>query len=304
MPDTSRAARRVKFGVQLPEVERVVRWPEIRAMAVLAEDSGFDSVWVGDHFLYPDETGPYEAWTQLAAIAAVTSRIELGPLVAAVPFHQPPVLAKLAWTVDEIADGRLVLGVGAGWNETEFRALGLPFTSRVERFEEGFSIIRRLIAGEKVTSAGHHYDIEGCVLLPPTRRTTPMPLMIGSTGPRMLAITLPYVSAWNAWFSEFDNLPQNVPALLDRFGAACERAGRDPADIEKSVALLLDFGSSAPRNHSTNPVTGSVAQMAEAVARVVEAGIDHIQFVLDPITAESIVQAASVVDIVRRRGSV
>jgi alkanesulfonate monooxygenase SsuD/methylene tetrahydromethanopterin reductase-like flavin-dependent oxidoreductase (luciferase family) len=127
-----------------------------------------------------------------------------------------------------------------------------------------------------------------------------MPLMIGSTGPRMLAIALPHVQAWNAWFSEFQNLPENVPALLDRFAACCHHAGRDPAEIEKSVALLLDFGSPSPRNHSINPITGSRDQMADAVARVVDAGVDHIQFVLDPITEGSIERLAEVVGALRR----
>jgi alkanesulfonate monooxygenase SsuD/methylene tetrahydromethanopterin reductase-like flavin-dependent oxidoreductase (luciferase family) len=279
-------------------------------MAVLAEDAGLDSVWVGDHFLYREssggsvvESGPWEAWTQLAAIAAVTSRIAIAPLVAALPFHDPPMLAKLAWTVDEVSNARLVLALGAGWNETEFRALGLPFGDRVARFEEAFHIVRRLIAGEAVTHHGAHFDIDRCVLLPPSRRIearlAPIPMMIGSTGPRMLSITLPYVSAWNAWFTEFHNLPAEVPALVERFTAACDRAGRDPADIEKSVALLLDFGSATPRNHSINPVTGSTDAMADALARVFDAGIDHVQLVLDPITEETIERAATIAALVR-----
>jgi alkanesulfonate monooxygenase SsuD/methylene tetrahydromethanopterin reductase-like flavin-dependent oxidoreductase (luciferase family) len=291
-------------------------------MAVLAEDAGLDSLWVGDHFLYRDvrdlndvsdvrdvsgasvvERGPWEAWTQLAAIAAVTSRIEIAPFVAALPFHEPPMLAKLAWTVDEVSNGRLVLAVGAGWNETEFRALGLPFGDRVARFEEAFHIVRRLIAGETVTHHGTHFGIEDCVLLPPSRRAEtgrpPMQILIGSTGPRMLSITLPHVSAWNAWFTEFQNLPAEVPALVGRFAAACERAGRDPADIEKSVALLLDFGTDVPRNHSVNPITGGTEEMADALGRVFDAEIDHVQLVLDPITEDTIERAATVAALVR-----
>jgi alkanesulfonate monooxygenase SsuD/methylene tetrahydromethanopterin reductase-like flavin-dependent oxidoreductase (luciferase family) len=265
----------------------------------------FDSLWVGDHFLYRDGAGatrmrgPWEAWTQLAALAAVTTRIEIGPLVAALPFHQPAMLAKLAWTVDEVSGGRLVLGVGAGWNEVEFRALGIPFDGRIARFEEGFHLLRRLVAGEVVTHHGTYVDAEDCVLLPPSRRATPIPLMIGSTGPRMLAIALPHVSAWNAWFSEFDNLPERVPAVLERFGVACTAAGRDPRDIEKSVAVLLDFGSDAPRNGSVNPVRGSTTEMADALSRIFDAGVDHVQLVLDPITEDTISRAAAVAAEVR-----
>jgi alkanesulfonate monooxygenase SsuD/methylene tetrahydromethanopterin reductase-like flavin-dependent oxidoreductase (luciferase family) len=208
-------------------------------------------------------------------------------------------LAKLAWTVDEVSGGRLVLGIGAGWNETEFRALGIPFDRRVARFEEGFHLVRRLVAGETVTHHGAYYDVEECVLLPPTQRERPMPMMVGSTGPRMLGITLPHVAAWNAWFTEFDILAERVPALLERFAAACGRAGRDPGEIEKSVALLLDFGSRAPRNGSVNAITGTPAAMAGELARIFDAGVDHVQLVLDPITEESIERAADVAAIVR-----
>lgn len=293
----------MKVGVQLPEVERVVRWPEVRRMAVLAEDAGFDSLWVGDHYLYRsttgDASGPWEAWTQLAAIAAVTSRIEIGPLVAALPFHNPTVLAKMASTVDEISGGRLTLGVGSGWNETEFRAMGLPFGRRAARFEEAFHIVRRLLAGETVTVHGEFYELDECVLLPTSGRSEPVPLMIGSMGPRMLDITLGHVAAWNVWFNEFGNQPDRVPELLGRLGDACVRVGRDPSTLEKSVALLLDFGSGQHRRGSTNPITGSASEMAAALDTVAEAGIDHVQLVLEPITEHTVARAAEVVALFR-----
>jgi len=135
-------ARPLKVGVQLPEVEYEPRWTDLAEMARTAEDIGLDSVWVGDHYLYRDaqrSRGPWEAWTQLAAIAAITSRVEIGPLVASTSFHEPAVLAKLAATVDEISGGRLILGLGAGWNETEYAAFGFAFDHRVSRFEEAFT---------------------------------------------------------------------------------------------------------------------------------------------------------------------
>ena len=148
----------MRIGIQLPEVEREVRWPEYVAMARAAEAGGFDSIWVGDHLLYRGdgrpERGPWEAWTLLAALAAVTERVRLGPLVACAGFHPPALLAKMAATIDEVSGGRFVLGLGAGWNRTEFDAFGIPYDHRSARFEEAFAIVRGLLAGERVTLDG------------------------------------------------------------------------------------------------------------------------------------------------------
>src|ERR671929_171501 len=140
----------MRVGVQLPEVEREVRWPELLEIARAAERGGFDSIWLGDHMLYRDERGergPWEAWTLLAALAAATERVRLGPLVACTAFHAPGLIAKMAATVDEVSDGRLVLGLGAGWNRTEFDAFGIPFEARVRRFADAFAIVAPLVAG-------------------------------------------------------------------------------------------------------------------------------------------------------------
>src|SRR4051795_13735643 len=158
------------IGIQLPEVEREVRWPELRAMARAAEESGFDSIWVGDHMLYRGdgrpERGPWDAWMLLAALAASTERVRLGPLVASTAFHPPGLIARMAATIDELSGGRFVLGLGAGWNETEFRSFGIPFDRLVSRFEESFEIIRRLLAGERVSFDGRFQRVEDAVLMP------------------------------------------------------------------------------------------------------------------------------------------
>src|SRR6188472_3396911 len=229
----------LRVGVQLPEVERAVLLPEYAAMARAAEEVGFDSIWVGDHYLYRDdgrpERGPWEAWTLLAALAAVTDRVRLGPLVACLNFHEPAVLAKLAATVNEIGGGRLVFGMGAGWNRTEFDAFGIPYDHRAARFEEAFEIVRRLLAGERVTSEGRWHRVDDAVLLPrPARRPT---LMVGSTGERVLAATLPHVDAWNTWFDWFGNSPERFASSMATVDRACERAGRDPAAVERSACL-------------------------------------------------------------------
>lgn len=287
----------MKVGVQLPEVERPVRWPELAEMAAQIEARGFDSIWVGEHLLYEidgSRVGPWEAWSVLAALAAVTERVTIGPLVAALPFHNPALLAKQAATVDEISGGRLILGVGAGWNELEFRAFGLPFDRRVDRFAEGFEILRRLLAGEQVDFSGEFYEVRGAELHPRPRSGGP-PLMIGSNGARMLAIALPHVAMWNSWFADFDNDPRKLAGLMRRIDEACEASGRDPATLHRTVAVLLKFDDEPSRRSAqANPITGPPERMAEVLAEFAALGIGHVQLVLDPITFESIDAAAEV----------
>src|SRR6266536_748398 len=199
--------RPLRVGIQLPEVEREVGWPEIAAIARAAEEAGFDSLWFGDHLLYRGdgrpERGPWDMWTILAGLAAVTERVTIGPLVACTAFRQPGLLARTAAAVDELSGGRLVVALGAGWNEAEFRAFGVPADHLVSRFEESFEIIRRLLSGERVTFTGRFHRVDDAVLLPPPARRPP--LMVGSNGRRMLAITLPYVDAWNTWYDAYGN---------------------------------------------------------------------------------------------------
>lgn len=287
----------MKIGVQLPEVERRVGWSELAGMARRIEALGFDSVWVGEHLLYDQDgkrSGPWEAWSVLAAVAAITERVEIGPLVAALPFHNPALLAKQAATVDEISGGRLVLGVGAGWNEVEFRAFGLPYERRVDRFAEGFELVRRLLAGERVDHHGEFYRLEGAELVPPPRPGG-TPLMIGSNGPRMLSIALPHVAMWNSWFRHFGNRPAGLRDLLARIDRACEEAGRDPAGLARTAALLLKFDDEPSRRSAQSPpIQGTTGQIADVLAEVAGLGISHVQLVLDPITDESIERAAEV----------
>jgi probable F420-dependent oxidoreductase len=297
----------LRIGVQLPEAEREVRWPEYLAMARAAEEVGFDSIWVGDHLLYRGEgqreRGPWEAWTLLGALAAATERVELGPLVACTAFHPPGLIAKMAATLAEVSGGRFVLGLGAGWNEEEFRAFGLPFDHRVSRFEESFAIIRRLLAGERVTLAGRHWQAEDAVLLPaPTMRP---PLMVGSNGPRMLAITLPHVEVWNTWYEDFGNSAEGFATLNARISDAAEAAGRDPGQIQRSACVLVALDGAAgerPTTPEVPPLTGSSEQLAARLHELGEAGADEVILVVDPISERSIRQLGEVVDVSRSRG--
>ena len=236
-------ARRLRIGIQLPEVEREVRWPEVAAMATLAEQVGLDSVWVGDHYLYRDdgrpERGPWEAWTQLAAIAAITDRVRIGPLVACLNFHPIGPLAKIVATVDEISGGRLIVGVGAGWNRTEFDAFGVPFDHRVDRFAEALPVLRRLLDGERMTFRGRYVEVDDAVLLPtPARRA---PIMLGSSGPRMLALGLPHADSWNIWWEDFGNTPQGFAEASARVDDAARAVDVDPSSIGRSACVLVAF---------------------------------------------------------------
>ena len=292
--------RPCRLGIQLPEVEREVRWPEYVALARAAETAGFDSVWVGDHLLYRGdgraERGPWDAWTLLSGLASVTTRVRLGPLVACVAFHPPGVLARMASTVDEVSDGRLVLGIGAGWNETEFRAFGIPFDRRASRFEEGFEIVRRLIAGERVTFRGRFHDVDGAVLLPsPARR---IPIMIGSTGERVLRAALPHVDVWNTWFDWYGNTPDGFTLANAAIDRALVSVGRSAGDVERSACVLvvLDrLANERPFEEGVVPLEGSADRIARGVRDMAEAGADEVILVATPITERSVHHLAEAV---------
>jgi probable F420-dependent oxidoreductase len=291
--------RPFRVGIQFPEVERDVRWPEYVAMAHAAEESGFDSIWLGDHHLYRGdgrpERGPWEAWTLLAGLAAVTRQVKLGPLVACAGFHPPAILAKMAATVDEVSGGRLVLGMGAGWNRTEFDAFGLRFDHRASRFEEAFEIVRRLLAGERVTLHGSYHRVDDAVLLPtPARRPT---LMVGSGGERMLSITLPHVDVWNTWFDWYGNTPDGFAARNAEIDGAATRAGRDPREIRRSacVHVVLDRGANERSiDPESPPLEGTPDRIAEGLSEMAEAGADEVILVVTPITERSIRELGAV----------
>src|SRR6187200_3185146 len=221
--------RPCKIGVQLPKVERFVSWPEYLELAQRSEEAGYDSIWVGDHLVYdlPDGStrGPYEAWTTLAAIAAVTEQVEIGPLVASTSFHAPAMLAKQAATVDAISGGRLVLGLGAGWNRREYDAFGFAYDRRVSRFEEALAVIVPLLREGRTTFHGQFYDVDDCVLDPRPARPGGPPVMLGSTSPRMLGIGLPVVDSWNLWWSLYDNSVERFAQVKAEVDAATP-AGR------------------------------------------------------------------------------
>lgn len=297
--------RAVKIGLQLPEVEWEISMPDLLAMARHAESVGFDSLWLGDHLIYDlpaGPRGPWEAWTSLAAIAAVTDRVEIGPLVACTSFHQPQMLAKQAATVDAISEGRLILGLGAGWNRREYDAFGYPYDHRVSRFEEAFTIIRSLLADGFVDVHGRFYDADHCVLHPRSPRPGGPPLMLGSNSPRMLSIGLPHVQSWNVWWSLYGNTALGFAAAKAAVDEACVAAGRDPASVEATCAVYVRAPGGGGRQMGYDggdvpALHGTVAETAGHLGDFAAAGAAHVQLVVDPITRDSIDWLAGVLEV-------
>ncbi len=292
--------RPCKVGVQLPEVERFVSWAEYLDLARRCEGAGFDSVWVGDHLIYdlPDGStrGPYEAWTTLAAIAAVTDSVEIGPLVASTAFHAPAMLAKQAATVDAISHGRLIVALGAGWNRREFDAFGFPFDRRVSRFEEALAIIAPLLREGRTTFHGTFFDVDDCVLDPPPVREGGPPIMLGSNSPRMLSIGLPVVDSWNVWWSLYDNSVERFAQVKAEVDAVRPEGRRVDATAAVLVTLPGGTGRLMGDTYDASVTTITPDDLVDHVHGLADAGATHLQLVLDPINAESIDTIGSVLE--------
>jgi alkanesulfonate monooxygenase SsuD/methylene tetrahydromethanopterin reductase-like flavin-dependent oxidoreductase (luciferase family) len=230
---------RIGFVVPMEPVEGAPAGspPPAIALAEQAEASGLDSVWVYDHFFSNmPNTEPriptHEAWTVLAAIAARTSRVEIGQLVMCTAYRPPGVLAKMAVSADAVSGGRLILGVGAGWHDEEYAAFGYPFDHRVDRFEESMAIIAPLVRGETVTFHGRYHSVDGAELLPFDRT---IPILIAGGRPRMLRLAARYADAWNAaWFGMPDDRLRRQLADMD---AALDAESRDPSSLRRTVGI-------------------------------------------------------------------
>jgi probable F420-dependent oxidoreductase len=280
----------VKIGLVVPMSrsdgpERMPSWPEVRAFVERAETIGVDSVWVCDHFLsgpagQPPE-GIHEGWTILSAIAASTRRLELGQLVMCTSFRTPGLLAKMAVTADTISEGRLVLGLGAGWYDPEYEAFGYPTDQRVSRFEEALQIIRRLLRRESVTIAGRFHQVRDAVLLPPPDR--PIPILVAGKGPRVLRLAARYADAWNtAWFGLPDD---RLRRRMDDLDAALAAEGRDPRTIRRTVGVEVvapELARTDARNETR--IASSVEALAGAIAEYEALGFDDLIVGLRPPT--------------------
>jgi probable F420-dependent oxidoreductase len=298
--------RPLKVGLMLPSFEPVVdgplpRWADLLAYARSVEEAGFDSLWAGDHLLFQSADkveGGWEAWSLLAALAATTTRIELGVMVACMGFRNPALLAKMADTVDEISGGRLTLGLGAGWGEFEFRAFGYPYDHRVSRFEEGLTIIHSLLKQGKVDFVGKYHQARECELLPRRPRPGGPPILIGSTSGRMLELTARYADQWNGFFAHWAS---PVPDVLATVDAACVKVGRDPATLTRTMLVRADVpGSTGYPLGQGRYLSGSLEEMAETMRGYANAGITHLQVWLYPLSFSEIEKFARILEILDR----
>lgn len=276
-------------------LRRALPWSELREMALAAEESGLDSVWAADHLVFQDDgtwSGIHESWTILTAVAAVTERVEIGPLVLALPFRNPAVTAKMAAALDEVSGGRLILGVGCGWHEPEFDAFDVPFDHRVGRFEEALSILLGLLRNGEVTFQGRWHNADA-KLLPRGPRPKGPPILIAGKRPRMLGLVARHADQWNAaWYGrreEAAELAQRIAALRD----ACAAEGRDPNEISLSAGLFVHFPGLADPGYEDAPknaISGDAEQVGRELAAYRELGIEHVIVHLWPPTAAAVTE--------------
>ena len=261
-------------------------WADVLEGARYAERTGWDGVYVADHFMadaggpFPADLPMFEATAALSALAALTDRVRLSALVFGITYRHPAVLAKWAATTDHISDGRLLLGLGAGWQENEHEQYGIrlgPPRERVDRFEEALAVVRGLLDEETTTVDGSHYRVTDAIAWPKPVQDH-LPILVGATGPRMLGIVARQADEWNMW-----SLPPDLAAKRAELDRACEANGRDPGEIATSTQALffvLDSNDEADayiQMVAGRPcVAGTPERIGESVAAWRDAGADEV----------------------------
>lgn len=283
---------------------RAPRYSEVRELAREAEATGFDSLWLYDHLLYRDggnrPHGIWECWTMLSALAEATERAEIGTLVACAAFRNPAVLAKMVATLDEVSGGRLTLGLGAGWNQVEFAAFGVPFDRRVTRFEEALRIIVPLLREGRVDFEGVYHRAPDCEVLPRGPRAAGPPILMASFGPRMLRLAARYADSWNGGYvADPGELTELRAALLD----ACVDVGRDPATIGVTAELKVAYPDLAPPPplFEGRYATGSAETLSATLRTFAKAGFAHLMCTVSPHTREAVARLGAALRCYRAR---
>jgi probable F420-dependent oxidoreductase len=297
----------LRFGEHFARVDHPIHWPELRRMAKLAEDVGFDTIWCDDHFLYdtfPEGAehgrvrGVWDSFTLLAALAEATSRVTLGPFVACTSYHNPARLAKIADTLDDISGGRLILGLGAGWNRVEYDAFGYPFDHLASRFEEALQIIVPLLRDGAVDFQGKYYQARDCELRPRGPRPQGPPIWIGATKPRMLGLVARYADAFN---STWHVSPETMVERFADVDAACRANNRDPATLLHTsgsyVALPGPDGAAPPQLRPT--IRTSPDDLAERLHAFHQAGAAHMTLSVEPYDAAGLERCGRMIERLR-----
>lgn len=289
------------YGAEAPN-GRTPRFGDIKAMAQLAEDVGIDSFWLADHLLYhmPDTpvSGQWEVFTFLSGVAAVTKRIQLGPLVACTSFRNPALLAKMADALDEISDGRFILGLGAGWHQPEYDTFGFPFDHKASRFEEALKIILPLLKEGKVDFKGEYYEARDCEMHPRGPSLQGPPIWIGAHRPRMLRLVAQYADAFNTvWHAT----PEGVEKAWQPMVEACKEVGRDPATLELTAgtfARILAPGEQRPDD--AKGMCGEPEAVAEDMRGFERAGVKHLIVIVSPEDIHGVERFGRVVELLRQ----
>ena len=294
----------MKIGLMLPLAEGETReFAEIRTMALTAEEQGLDSLWGADHLIFRDDgetTGVHECWTVLTALAALTSRVEIGPLVLALPFRNPALTAKMAAELDEVSGGRLILGLGCCWHQPEFDAFGYPFDHRVSRFDEGLQVLVPLLREGRVNFAGEYHRAIDAELRPRPIRQGGPPIMIAGKQPRMLELVARYADQWNAaWYGHPDDAHE-LRERLTKLRTALDAADRDPATLELTAGIFVAF-EGADADAPERAIRGTPDEIASALAGYAELGISHLIAHVFPRTTDAVRQLAEAAALTRER---
>jgi len=264
---------KLRFGIQTPPQH--VAYSDLVSIWQEADELGFDTAFAFDHFIpiYSDPTGPcLEGWTLLSALAAQTKRIRVGLLVTSNTYRYPAVLAKMAATVDHVSQGRLVLGIGAGWFELEHTDYGIPFSTvggRARRLGEALEVIKLLFTQEKSTYAGKYYQLKDAPFEPKTVQKPHPPLLIGGQGPKLiLPVIARHANIWHLRVRDVN--PEGIKQLCTNFDAICRQVGRDPAEVERAVSLRLE------------QLTGAAEEVRRQIQALADVGIRHFILSLSP----------------------
>ena len=259
-------------------------WQDTLEGCRYAESTGWDGIWYADHFMPNEENVDqpiHEAWSILAAIAASVPRVRIGPLVAGNTYRNPALTAKIAATVDHISGGRVVLGLGAGWQENEHEKYGFEFSTvkgRLDRLDEAVEIVTSLLSNNRTNYQGDHYTILDAPLDPKPVQTK-IPLMIGGGGrKRTLRTAAIHADEWNYW-----GMPSDIAELCQVLDAHCDDVGRDPAEIERSACALMfiaDNEEILERFRDTDfgraTIVGTPTEVIDIVGEYAEVGLDEL----------------------------